>query len=220
MKILEQMFGKTRDQDRSEKVNANASGVRMYIKKDFTPMLHENRWEGSGFIYRRFNKNETVDVLEISPNSRGGNFGILVGTHFTFIALPHLQNLNEVTIPHLDIREDCGPTWNYPTTANQMDSLLKEMNDAYVSVETSFFKLFENWELEFKSISVEQIENDQLRFPVLTRIRAALLLAKTQQHIGNKRGAKMFSEYGLSILNKPSGGTLKGEFEAILKNCS
>lgn len=208
---------------KEEDLNLNSSDFKKLITKEFSPFLKKEGWLGSGFNYYKVNKDETTFVLSIQANKYGGSFCVDIGVHFNFLDIPSLDKTSKIRTYHTEINRRLTPNlededywWEYPKTNSQIKKLFENIKYSYKNSNLYFFSQYKNWEKKLTEIKIKDIDNNSLKIPFKTKIRAALTLSKINLHLKKYLNAKEISEYGITLINPPNGELLLPEFQKII----
>ena len=161
-----------------------------------------------GFVQQKIgtyvrSEGERIDVIWIQKHSTDKACCVNLGIHYRFIPKIVPEELpieGKITQPQCEIkiRLTDDPNQNnrwWPFGLAEVDSIVAVITRQAPTV----FKLYA-LEGKITKISVEDIETDNsdLLEP-MTRVRAALLLARIHDHLGNREQTVQFAQLGLKV---------------------
>jgi len=211
-----------------KKYQANAGTFRRLFKKHFISFLKENNWKGDGFKFYKETNNETVYLLEIIPERRGGGYSVAFAIHFDFIPYRFADKIEDYSYSGLDVRgglpfevEGSG-LLEYPTSETEVIKSFLFLREQVILAESNFFNKYGNWKEHFLQYRPEQINNREQELERITNSRFSLLCAKIFNHLGEYQRSKEMAEYGLTTIKYPTGNgsSLYSEFMELIKTAN
>jgi hypothetical protein len=195
------------------------------LKRDFAPFLRGDGFKGSGTTFRRI-KGDAVHLLNIQGSRYGGQCCVNLGVHFSFLPTAgggstfDPQRLREYDCDFRERMHDAGESdhwWGYGETEAESQASAVSLIHLYRNQGILFFQKFEQFPEVFERITPAEIDSGDLsKMPAaMTRVRAALTMARVMKHLGRFDKCRQFAEIGLRNLGR--GVALKAEFERLLE---
>jgi hypothetical protein len=220
MKMFEFKSRKSLGKDENNPWKLSSLEFKKHVSKHFAPFMRSNDWKGSGFVYRRINDNQVIDILEFIPNKYGGSFVIELAVHFSFLPARFQDDLAKIRVYDTEIRKNIDGEFQFPNSNNDLELLFSDLENCYINDGEPFFNQFDNWKDDFAKLTPIDVENYPWNFELPTKIRMALLLAHVNSYLGNKANVIELAEYGMAKIDGPHGSALRPEFETLIKNNS
>jgi hypothetical protein len=193
------------------------------LKRDFSPLLRTDDFKGSGKTFRRL-KGERIDIVNVQGSRYGGQCCVNVAAHFSF--LPS-EGGGEVTDPkkfreyqctfrdRLREANESDHWWTYGASEAEAAASVASLIDMYRRRASLFFGQFEPFPDVFERIMPADLDGGDLsKMPAaMTRVCAALVMARIMRHLGRLEKCREFADGGLRSLGHAVG--LKVELERL-----
>lgn len=164
-----------------------------------------------------------VNVIEVQEHSTGEKLCVNLCVHFDFLpAVPGKKILpvSELDCTRCEIKRRLAPNfddtdfwWKFKEGMEAISSI----EDSYKSTGRKFFRQYEDFPSFLRSMTVASLEDDLPdKLPGLTRLRAALMLARIHESLGTTSRSVEFAKYGLDVANPMATGP-KRELKKILR---
>lgn len=178
-------------------------------------VLSANGFDGSNFEYRR-QRGVVTSCLMVQKHSSDPRCCVELGVHLSFLpaaggggVIPH----SEMTVMHCEVRKRLTPSdtdadywWSFADPGAPQSVV-----DTLVSRGLPFFAGLEEFPGIWSQLSVADLQAGAFieQLPGMTRVRAALLLARCHAFLGNKTACRQFAAYGLEIAPPLASGPKK-----------
>jgi hypothetical protein len=174
------------------------------IRSIFLPYLKEQGFSCQGIKnYRRFQK-PFIHCVNLQARSDGKAICVNMGVHLDFLPVSgrlEIPSVDEIKEINCCIRTRLSPMgqsdcwWVADPAMNQVE-LIKQL---FQEQGIAFFEKFRLFPDVFGLVTIEDIEsgNTMKVFPGKTRVGMAMLLARVNDHIGQKEKSIQFAQYGL-----------------------
>jgi hypothetical protein len=194
------------------------------LKHDFFPVLRADGFKGSGTIFRRVLANR-IDLVNVQGSRYGGQCCVNVAVHFPFlpsadgIRISEPKKLKEYECAfriRLHEANESDHWWTYGTNDSEARASLASLVDIYRRRSALFFAKFEPFPQVFEQVTPAEMDaGDLSNMPPgsLTRVLAALTMARIMHHLGRHEKCREFAEVGLRHLGAATG--LKAELEQL-----
>lgn len=193
------------------------------LKSEFAPQLRALGFSGSGKHFRRVS-GEIINALNIQGKRSGDSCAVNLGLHLTFLPVTWRNALPDGKIKEIDceFRTRLSPNmrsdywWKYEGLLDSPTRSARHLIATYLESGEPRFRQYDSVEKIASMISVDEIKQGAYRhtFGGITKVRAALTMARIHLHLGNVVAGKQFAAAGLANIG---GATLlRPEFEKIL----
>jgi hypothetical protein len=193
------------------------------VKRELGPMLRADGFRAGGNTYRRA-RGDRFDVVSIQGSKYGGTCCVNLASHLVFLPL---MSGGRVTDPGKLREYDCvfrdrlhEPTesdhwWPYGADDAEAEAGAASLVALYRREGPAFFARFEPFPEAFDRITPEQLDaGDFSRLPAaMTRVLAALTMARIMAHLGRRGRCAAFAEVGLRHAGPGFGA--RGELERL-----
>jgi hypothetical protein len=199
-------------------------GFHELLKHDFLPILRADGFKGSGTTFRRV-LTDRIDVVNVQGSRYGGQCCVNVAVHFPFLPSaggtsvkdPKKFKDYECTF-RIRLREasESDRWWTYGANDSEAKASLASLIDIYRRRSALFFAKFEPFPEVFEQITPTDMDaGDLSKMPPgsLTRVLAALTMARIMNHLDRNEKCREFAEVGLRHLGGAAG--LKTELERL-----
>lgn len=194
------------------------------LKSDFLPVLRADGLKGSGSTFRRILA-ERIDVVNVQGSRYGGRCCVNVAVHFPFlpsasgIPVGEPKKLKEYDCAFRSRLHDANEPdhwWTYGTNGSETKASVTSLVDIYRRRSARFFAKFEPFPQVFEQITPSEMDGGNLsNMPPgsLTRVLAALTMARIMNHLGCQEKCREFAEIGIRHLGGAVG--LRTELERL-----
>ena len=186
-----------------------------------SPLLEGDGFVSSNGIWRR-SAGPIVNYLGMQLKSDERAFCVNLGVHFTFI--PPVGKSQVVAMADLSLAEceiksrlawlrEVDHWWSFDDDEQQATDLIS----CYEQVGRRFFQQFSQFPHPFADIELSEIASDTVAafFPMMTKVRKVLLLARIHDHLGHSDRVVPLCKLGIEVAGMASGP--KAAFRDLLR---
>ena len=195
------------------------------LRDEFAPQLRMLGFKGSGSNFRRI-RGDVINTVNIQGNKYGGSSAVNLGLHLAFLPLywnNELPDVAKMKAVDCEFRNRLAPKgksdywWKYGGLFNSPSKQVNHLIETYRQVGEPAFTEYDTVEKIAEMISVDDISSRDFIdiFGGLTNVRAALTMARVNEHIGNLDSARAFAHAGLENLGRAT--MLEAQFTEILE---
>jgi len=163
-----------------------------------------------------------ICCIGIQERSDNAAFCVNLGVHLAFLPVAGQSgapDVNSITTVDCEImsrlgwRDESEHWWEFKS----LESSVADVIACYEEHGRSYFDRFSNFPHPFVDIGVDDLDNDDVStlFPIMTRVRKLLLIARVYDYLDDSKSAVYFSRIGLDAAGRAVAP--KVAFRAILK---
>ncbi len=197
----------------------SASEFKKLLSKHFSPKIREIGWKGSGFHFRKLDKNHVVKIFGLHGSWLGGSIYCETAIHFDFIPDLAGKSFDKTTFASCIIRERLSPnrsgdySWTIRDNEEENIKSINQIWNAFEKNGLNFYQDFDNFPEPFSSIRPSHFNQSTLlgfgkkkrikildKYYVHNEIHLAWLLGEINQFIGKMDLAKDFSKLGMEMV--------------------
>ncbi|MCC9608314.1 DUF4304 domain-containing protein [Blastopirellula sp. JC732] len=187
-----------------------------------TPILSDDGFVGNDLKWIR-NVDPVINCIEVQSRSDSKACCVNLGVHLTFLPnatgslIVDIQSYSSVDCEirgRLTSQAEGDQWWEYEMLEPAIDDLI----DSYLDHGQNFFERFAKFPHPFVDIGPDSLDDDVVSslFPVMTKVRMVLLLARVHDFLGNSALAKQFGQIGIDLIGGGMGP--KAAFRKILRS--
>ncbi len=188
---------------------------------NLVPVMQREGFSGSSIEYKRL-AGRIISILSVQEHSDRSKCCVNLGVHLDFLpAVPGNTTvaIGEMSQSQCEIKKRLVPGhglsdywWEYRAGDRAVGNIIASFQEDG----RSFFGRFAAFPLFWTSIDVERLKEDfSGLLPGVTRVRAALMLARIHKFNGSNARCREFAEFGLSVA-KPMASGPKRELKRLL----
>lgn len=188
---------------------------------ELSPILQANGFAGHGREWKRL-RDPVINCVEIQLRSDQAACSVNLGVHLAF--LPVVGGLSPVDFNAIT-EVDCEVQsrlawanerehwWEFDSPEESVANLVacfRERGEAY-------FEKFSQFPHPFIDIDPDSLDDDEIStlFPIMTKVRKVLLIARVHEHVGDIANAVRFAQLGKEVAGMAVGP--KAAFREILR---
>ncbi len=195
------------------------------LRDEFAPELRKLGFKGSGSNFLRI-RGDVINAVNIQGNKYGGSSAVNLGLHLAFLPLywndqpPDVAKIKEVDCEFRNRLVPKGQSdywWKYGGLFTSPSKQVNHLIETYHRVGEPAFAKYDTVEKIAEMVSVDDISSNEFIhvFGGITNVRAALTMARVNEHIGELRLAQAFAQVGLENLGRAT--VLEVQFKEILE---
>lgn len=181
--------------------------------------------QAEGFVggageWKRLN-DPVINCLEIQSSNDQSSCSVNLGVHFVFLPVVGGSSsieFSSISQPDCEIQkrltwnEESDHWWAYDSPEKSSEDIAA----CYQECGRPFFEKFESFPEPFVTIQPLDLEDANLTlFPMMTKVRKVLLLARVHDFLGNAELSMKFCEFGKEVAGRAVGP--KAAFREILR---
>lgn len=191
------------------------------LERHLAPALHADDFVGQGWEWSRL-RDPVVNCIQIQPRSDHIACCVNLGVHLTFLPVAGGSSRSEwpnISQPDCEIKHrlawegESEHWWMYEDAEDAVSDLVA----CCQKHGKAFFDQFGQFPRPFVDIAPEDVGNESVAklFPVMTKVRKVLLLARVHDYLGNAEQAVQFSQIGKETAGPAVGP--KAAFRELLR---
>jgi hypothetical protein len=192
-----------------------------HLFQSLVPMIEADGFHGKPWDWKKL-LDPAIFCINFQPRSDRKACCINLGVHFSFLPIAGesqvAANIEAITAVNCEIKKRLAP-------ANEVDhwwvfsdpASIRDLAQCYATCALPFFAGYSNFPRPFLDISPSDVSTDRANFifPMMTKARRLLFLARVHNFLVNRELAVAFCEKGIETAGMAS--LLRPTFQEILK---